>query len=118
MQHVPDLSGMNAYIAIIRGPDDPKRSPGPAEGAARRKDSAPHLTLKKTSAEAWAKQIAGHMNDGVPRTLNRIGVEMIDKDSSIVFKSPFEDAVWLLVERGVLEYTNEAPVYFRKRKRR
>ena len=115
-RELPDRSGMYDYVVLIRAPGDPERKPRPKKGQPRQ-EAAPHLRIKKTNAESWAKQIATHMNDGRERTFNRIAVEMLDKTADVVGGTTFEDALWLLVKQGVLEYTWEAPILFRKRKR-
>lgn len=107
---VPNQSGTRQYIVLIRDRKDPERKlRGKEQG-----DVAPHLTMRRTPAEEWAKMIAKHMADGVPRTFNRIAVELLDKTADVVCTTPFLDALWLLVERLELEYTPVAPVYFRR----
>lgn len=115
---LPDRSGAHAYTVLIRGSDDPERAPRPkGRGRVATQDVTPHLTIAKTTATVWASRIAAHMNDGILRTFNRIAVELTGKTADVVFKTTFEDGLWLLVERGLLEYTPEAPVLFRKRKK-
>jgi hypothetical protein len=48
------------------------------------------------------------------KTLNRIGIELWDKPASILFGGQVEDIVWELVAEGILEFTMEAPVLFRR----
>lgn len=106
---VPDRSGAYDYLVLVMAPEDPERSP-----RAKGSDKAPHLTVAKTTAEAWADRIETHMADGVERTFNRITIELLDKTASVVGGTTVEAGLWLLVERGVLEYTPTIPVYFRK----
>lgn len=113
-----DRSGINIYVHLIRGSEDPERTP--------RREAGDHLRdtlslwrrrLMKDSAETWAERILAYLSaDELPRTFNRIAVEMIDKTADIVHGSPFEDGLWLLVERKQVEHTIAAPVYFRIRK--
>lgn len=116
-QRLPDRSGAYDYVVLIRAPDDPERAPRPkGRGRVATQDVAPHLTIRRTPASTWASKIAAHMNDGTPRTFNRIAMELTGKTADVVATTTFHDAIWLLVEQGVLEYTPDAPVLFRKRK--
>ena len=71
------------------------------------------VALKKTKPEAWATQILKLLSDGKPRTLNRIGIELVDKTADITAFTPFGAGLWLLVKNGDVEYTPKSPVYFR-----
>lgn len=108
---LPDRTGMNAYTVMVRGGNDPERRKSGIESG----DIAPHHTIKKTKPEEWAPRILKLLSDGQPRTLNRIGVELIDKTADITAFTTFGAGLWLLVERGNVEYTPKAPVYFRIR---
>lgn len=115
---LPDRRGAYDYVILIRSPDDPERAPRPkGRGRVATQDYAPHLTIAKTSPAVWASTIAAHMKDGIPRTFNRIAVELVGKTADVVGGTTFEDGLWLLVERGLLEYTPDAPVLFRKRRK-
>jgi len=48
------------------------------------------------------------------KTLNRIGVELWDKTADILFCSQVEEVMWELVEEGILAFTMEAPVLFKR----
>jgi hypothetical protein len=109
---LPDRSAQYAYLVVVRGDGDPERSPRPAGG---RDDRAPHRTLGKTCPEDWFAVILATLEEIGESTMHRLSVHILDKDSSIVFKSPFEEALWALVGRGELEMTWEAPVLFRLR---
>lgn len=98
------------FIDMVRSKHDPPRRQRGREAG----DIAPHLTLKKTTREEWATHILAHLGDYTTRTLNRIAVEMVDKTADVVSGSPFHEGLWLLVERGQVEYTMRAPVLFRK----
>jgi len=102
-------AGMAKYCHLVWGPDDPKRSPRPKGG---RDDKQPHLTNAKTSRGEWALRIEALMEDGEPRTFNRICVELLDQEASIGFEGPLDEALWGLVEQGRLAHTMEVPVYF------
>jgi len=108
---LPDRTGMGAYLEMIRDvKNDPDRRPRPKRGEA--KDVAPHLTLNRTHVEDWIDPIYELLTDGRPRTLNAIGVELIDKTADITAGTPLGECLWLLVERGDLAYTASAPVLF------
>ena len=105
-----DRSGMAAYVHLIRGEDDPERSERPVGG---RLDRSPHRTLAEVPVEDCAKQILALLSDGVPRTFNAIGVELLDHTADTLFGSPYDAALWRLVGDGQLEHTLAAPVLFR-----
>ena len=105
-----DRSGMAQYLHIIRAADDPERSPRPAGG---RKDRAPHRTLAEIPIAMCEAQMLGLLADGQARTFNRIGVELLDHTADTLIGSPYDDALWGLVERGELEHTLDAPILFR-----
>jgi hypothetical protein len=105
-----DRSGPAAYVHLIRSAADPERSPRPSGG---REDRAPHRTLKKTTVEYWQGQIRALLDDGISRTFNRIGVELLDQTADMLLGSPVDAALWSLVKSGNLEHTTEIPILFR-----
>jgi hypothetical protein len=107
-----DRSGVYAYLHLIRSADDPQRRPRPPGG---QKDRQPHLTIDKTSPATWAARLQELLGDGMPRTFNRIGVELLDKTADVIFGTSLDDALWALVDQGVIEHTWVAPVLFRLR---
>jgi hypothetical protein len=107
-----DRAGIAQYLHIIRAVDDPERSPRPLGG---RKDRAPHRTLAETPIPTCEAQILGLLGDGVPRTFNRIGVELLDHTADTLMGSPYDNALWNLVDRAELEHTLDAPILFRVR---
>lgn len=109
-----DRSGASVYAHLVRAKDDPERSPRAAMGTDGSDPKSTWLRrLKKDPARVWADRIAAHLADGVPRTFNRIAVELLDKTADTVFDSPFDHGLWLLVGEGRLAYTDETPVLFR-----
>jgi len=108
----PDYSKdpMSQYTIMIRAPDDPERRPRPVGG---QEDKFPHYTIAKMTEQQIAKALLGLLSDGAARTLQRMGVEIWDKDSSIVGGTKVEDVLWRLVLDGYLAFTREAPVLFR-----
>jgi hypothetical protein len=107
---LPDRSGIYAYTTLIRGDDDPERKPRPPGGQL---DKTPHHSIARRLILDIKEEILAHMQDGIPRTMNRIGVELWDKTADILFQTNVERAMWQLVEDEALAFTMEAPVLFR-----
>jgi len=105
-----DRSGIAQYVHLVRGPDDPERSPRPVGGQA---DRAPHRTISARPVAACCEDILRLLSDGRARTFNAIGVELLDLTSVILFESPYEEALWELVGRQELEHTLDVPILFR-----
>jgi hypothetical protein len=95
---------------LIRGQGDPERSPRPIGG---RLDRAPHRTLEEVPVEKCCEDIIGLLADGRPRTFNAIGVELLDHTADTLFRSPYDQALWQLVEREAIEHTLDVPILFR-----
>jgi DNA adenine methylase len=109
--------GAHAYTDMIRAPGDPERSPRRPKGDPLRDTLALwRRRLLKDSIADWAPRIFDHLADGQARTLNRIGVEMIDKTADNLLSTPFHEALWSLVEMGSVEHTMRAPILFRRRR--
>jgi len=104
--------GVAQYLHLVWGEGDPERKPRPKGG---QKDRTPHHTFNKMSDEDLQTAIVEHLRDDIPRTFNRICVELWDKNASILFKTKADQALWDLVEEGILEHTFEVPVLFRLR---
>lgn len=106
-----DRSGSAAFVHLIRHPKDPRRSPRPPGGRAER---APHRRLGAMDTDDLARQLLGLLADGVPRTFNRLAVELWDVTADVVFETAADRALWRLVG-PVLEHSLVAPVLFRIR---
>lgn len=106
-----DRSGTAVYTHLIKSRTDPERSPRPKGGRA---DKQPHLTLRRRAGEDWGGRILELLADNVPRTFNRMGIELLDQEASQLLHGPLDLALWDLVARGKLELTMEAPILFRK----
>jgi hypothetical protein len=108
-----DRSGAAAYVHLIRALDDPERPSRPAREL--RRDVSPHLTLRRTTTvEQWRTRLVELLGDGVPRTFNRIGIELCGLTADILFSTPADPALWSLVDDGAIEMTLEAPILFRR----
>lgn len=108
--HPVERSGIARYIHIIRGANDPERSPRPLGG---QPDRAPHRTLEEVPTEDCAAMIVRLLGDGTARTFNAIAVELLDQTADLVLDSPLDRALWQLVAEGRLEHTLLAPILFR-----
>ena len=111
---VVDRSGLAAYRHLIRSPEDPERGDIrklPAE--LRDRKALWQRTLNKSTVESWMEPILVLLSDGLARTFNRIGVELLDKTADVLFESPPEAALWRLVTEKRVEHTMAAPVFFR-----
>jgi hypothetical protein len=106
-----DRSGIAAYVHLIRWQGDPERSERPVGG---RLDRSPHRTLANVAVTACRDEILGLLADGRPRTFNAIGVELLDHSADTLLGSPYDEALWQLVDAEQLEHTLEAPVFFRR----
>ena len=107
-----DRSGAAKYLHLVRAPGDPERRPRPAGGLAER---APHRKLGRTPAAQWEPVLLAGLADGVPRTFNRLGVELFDLTADVICTTPVDTALWNLVNRGLVEHTMELPIFFRRR---
>jgi len=105
-----DRSGTSNYIVLIRAPGDPDRTP---RGARNRDRVGWQHDLGKTTVKEWKEIILQHLSDGVARTFNRIGVELLDKTADTLLGLNPERALWSLVEDGRVAHTLRAPIYFR-----
>ena len=109
---IPDRSGLFAFTEMIRSPYDPERKPRGTHGTG--KDAAMRWRRDlKGHPRLWGVRLAVHLQDGVPRTLNRIGVEMVDFTADIISGTALGEALWALVEAGEVEHTAQAPILFR-----
>jgi hypothetical protein len=68
------------------------------------------------SITEWYGKIHEHMRDYIPRTFNRMMVEMADITADIAFSEAPDHALWILVRDGRLIHTLEAPILFKRRK--
>lgn len=100
------------YVHLIRGPDDPERSPR----SARQGDTTAWKRKTRATPEnivAWKERIVDLLTDGHPRTFNAITVTIADITADIGFDGAPDMALWELVEEGRVEHTDTAPIQFR-----
>ena len=106
--------GVAKYIHLIRGPYDPEKSPRVKVGEPGSDPTAEwRRKLKTSSAKDWEPIVLELLADGCPRTLNEIGITLLDRTADNLRALPPDEALWNLVERCELEHTMEAPIYFR-----
>jgi hypothetical protein len=108
---IPDRSGLSQFTEIIRDSKDPARTPR----GQRPTDTMRWRRELKGHPSKWGQKLLEHLKDGTPRTLNRIGVELVDFGADTVLGTALNEALWALVEAGALEFTPGAPVFFRYR---
>lgn len=102
---LPERAGMATYVHIIRADDDPER--GPRNGQTLR-----WRRIADHSPAAWRDRIVQHLSDGIPRTFNRIMVELADFTADVAAGTNADRGLWLGVEQKRLALTLEAPVLF------
>ncbi|HEX5659934.1 MAG TPA: hypothetical protein VFX59_22215 [Polyangiales bacterium] len=102
---LPERAGMATYVHIIRGDDDPER--GPRNGQTLR-----WRRIADHPPAAWLDRIVQHLSDGVPRTFNRIMVELADFTADVAAGTHADKGLWLGVAQKRLALTLEAPILF------
>jgi hypothetical protein len=111
-----DRSGLAQFTHIIRAPGDPARTDIRKLPRELRDLTAEwRKALKASSVADWKRAIWTLLSDGVPRTFNRIAVELADKTADLLIDLPPDRALWALVAEGRVEHTMEAPILFRTR---
>lgn len=110
--HNAARSGLECFVHIIRGPDDPKRL---TREQRKGMSLAWVADLKDCNKPKWIEEIVALLSDGVERTFNRICLEVSGGNYTAdvcLEKSP-DNALWELVAQGDIEHTMAAPVLFR-----
>lgn len=108
----PVFTGAEAYIHLVRAPDDPERKKW--ERGERDLAAEWLRNLNRSEPSFWQPKLLALLQDGAARTFNRIGVELIDKTADVLFGTPVETALWDLLERGAIEMRNHTPILFRR----
>lgn len=104
------------FTHIIRSPDDPARPSRAEARAAGDGYGEAWKRLRKRQPEDVAAEILAHLQDGVPRTFNRIAVELWHITADVAFEGVGNTALWDLVVQQKLEHTMTAPILFRAAK--
>jgi hypothetical protein len=114
---VPDRSGLAAFTVMIRAEEDeafePARKDRKLKGMARIKAAKELLAAEPKD---WAQRFADLATDGVPRTFNRMMLELTDGliTADNATNTNAEEGLWLAVQEQQLEFRNEAPIMFRR----
>lgn len=104
----PDRSNITKYLHLIRDMKDPIESMPRGKG---KRDST-HWR-KAWTTESFRNELLKLMRDGVPRTFNRMCVEITGTTADVWFEKEPDAALWELVEERVLWWTfHEGCVYF------
>jgi hypothetical protein len=107
-----DRTGMAAFLHIIRAPGDPERRQRASERD--EKDTQIWRRLFRSGSQAeWSDALHRHLADGIPRTFNRMMVELCDMTADVALDKAPDLALWALVAAGEVEHTASRPVYFR-----
>ena len=104
--------GLAGFLHVVRGVDDPKRlDRKDREG----RETAWKADLKASSTATWAAKIAAHLSDGIPRTFNRIVLELSNHEytADVALEQAPDFALWHLVASERVEHTFTLPVLFR-----
>ena len=109
---LPDRTGINAYIIMHRDAGDP--APPPKAALHSDRDKAPHRTLRTQSVASWRDAFRALTADGHARTFNAMCVTIAGLTADICAGEVPEAALWSLVEEGVIAFTAQAPILFRK----
>jgi hypothetical protein len=105
--------GAHRYIHLIRAPGEPdsmRNQDRPVrDGIAQwLKD------LKLADRTTWERRVHDSLKKiGKPCTFHRLGLEMLGRSADVLFESPIDDALWSLVEKGVVDHTIRVPILFR-----
>lgn len=107
---VPERPAAARFTHLIRDPEnDPKRAPRHGKGHT----PTGWKKLESLSVSEWAARIFELLEDGTPRTFNRIALELSGFTGDVAFESALDRGLWLLVEQERLEWTGQAPIRFR-----
>ena len=117
-----EREGMTRFLHLVQGPKDPERSGstraekrGWADDRAHTARVSGRAAKDKLTVDVAARLILELLADGEHRTFNRICVELFDRPADVMFEGPADQAVWSLAAQGLLEFTNESPIYWRRR---
>jgi len=110
---VPD-ERRKGYTHLIRARSDPDERV--KRGKAAGYDPQGWRKLSKQPISRHEKRILKLLDDGKPRTFNRIGVEIWGRTADMLAATTINDALWNLVEKDQVEHDLVAPILFRARR--
>lgn len=100
------------YVHLIRSGGDPDTERHRIRHGLRNYRERDVYAIECTSEIEWAGRILDLLADGVPRTFNRIAVELADVGSATAFGTNIDQALWALVDCGTIQHTYAAPIFF------
>lgn len=111
------LEWRTAYTHVIRAPDDPdeKDTRGHDGTRQRRWGMAPHKVIATMDPDRIVDVLISTLGDEA-MTFNALSVRAFDLTADITYDTRVDRLLWDLVEEGVLEHTEAAPVLFRRRR--
>jgi hypothetical protein len=103
-----------AHLIRWRGdPPETKARGSVVEGGERRARRSAGWETRIGTPEEWAPRIDALLEDGQPRTFNRIAVELIGATADVMYDSALDVALWSLVERERVAWAcEEGAVFF------
>jgi hypothetical protein len=112
-----DRSGVAVYLHLVRAPDDPTEASRDLRQARGVDSTTWKASLGPATREAWRGRFLQLLEDGRPRTFNRLMLEASGGvwSADRAFDKAPDHALWALVRDGVLEHTFAVPVLFRRR---
>ena len=101
------FEGLQQYIHIARGPDDPERGP-----RVRGQETA---WKKKLSGdpEPWKKILYDTLKKEGPMTFNKLALLTSGYTADVAAGKAPDQALWQLVAEGKVKFTNQSPVIFK-----
>jgi len=99
----PEVYRKNTFGLMLRGPGDPENPD--RKKKMKRWGVSPHLKIKKMSSAALGKAILADLEKIEPATLHAISMETFGLASDVTSGSNISEALWDLVEAGLVEHT-------------
>lgn len=101
------FEGLQKFIHIVRGPDDPERGPRikGQETAWRKKLSG--------DPEPWKKELYTTLKKEGPMTFNKLALLTSGYTADVVAGKAPDQALWQLVGEGKIKFTVQSPVLFK-----
>jgi len=115
---IPNREGLGFYIVAIMASHDPERSAREDREFRGEKGTKHAADLRKVPIEEAKRQMLAVIDKYEPVTFNEICIRLLDINASMALGGNYESALWELVETGTIEHTMEAPIYFRRVRKR
>ena len=101
------------YTHLVRAAGDPERRGAAKEQGRGWSGYVLQRKLKQGCLGNFTVPILALLADAIPRTFNRIAVEMLDVTADVVFATPFEDALEELFDCEQIEMSEGLPIHWR-----